>query len=193
MRSVRRKAAIAVSIVAASSLVAGGVVAATRSSDEAALRAGAPRPPSQGIERKVNDLLGADDARRRSCSRSSCSPTARSPTPTREAGVGGVFSLTDPVKINQLQHIAVEQSRLHIPILFAYDTIHGYRTIFPIPLGAASSFDPDVAPTDAHDRRPRVGRGRHQADLQPDGRRLARAALGPHRRGRAARTRTSAR
>ena len=43
----------------------------------------------------------------------------------------------------------MEQSRLHIPILFAYDTIHGYRTIFPVPLGAASSFDPDVARTDA--------------------------------------------
>ena len=39
-------------------------------------------------------------------------------------------------------------SRLNIPILFAYDTIHGYRTIFPIPLGAASSFDPGVAAQD---------------------------------------------
>ena len=66
-----------------------------------------------------------------------------------KAGVGGVFSLVDPDKINHFQHIAVEQSRLHIPILFAYDTIHGYRTIFPIPLGAASSFDPSVAQTDA--------------------------------------------
>src|SRR4029077_11998060 len=36
-----------------------------------------------------------------------------------------------------------------IPILFAYNTIHGYRTIFPVPLGAASSFDPNVARTDA--------------------------------------------
>ena len=65
-----------------------------------------------------------------------------------KAGVGGVFSLTDPDKINHFQHVAVEQSRLHIPILFAYDTIHGYRTIFPIPLGAASSFDPSVATAD---------------------------------------------
>ena len=62
--------------------------------------------------------------------------------------VGGVFSLTDPVKINHFQHVAVEQSRLHIPILFAYDTIHGYRTIFPIPLATASSFDPTVASDD---------------------------------------------
>jgi beta-glucosidase len=66
-----------------------------------------------------------------------------------KAGVGGVFSLTDPAKIDHFQHVAVEQSRLHIPILFAYDTIHGYRTIFPVPLGAASSFDPAVAKADA--------------------------------------------
>ena len=59
-----------------------------------------------------------------------------------KAGVGSVFSLVDPVKINHFQHVAVEQSRLHIPILFAYDTIHGYRTVFPVPLAAASSFDP---------------------------------------------------
>src|SRR4051794_33494963 len=64
-------------------------------------------------------------------------------------GVGGVFSLTDPAKINHLQHVAVEQSRLHIPILFAFETIHGFRTVFPIPLGEASSFDPAVAYADA--------------------------------------------
>jgi beta-glucosidase len=59
-----------------------------------------------------------------------------------------VFSLTEPAKINHFQQIAVQQSRLHIPILFAYDTIHGYRTIFPVPLGAASSFDPGVVAAD---------------------------------------------
>jgi beta-glucosidase len=63
-------------------------------------------------------------------------------------GLGSVLSLTDPVRINQLQHIAVEQSRLHIPVLFAFDTIHGFRTVFPIPLAAASSFDPQVAADD---------------------------------------------
>jgi beta-glucosidase len=59
-----------------------------------------------------------------------------------------VFSLVDAKRINELQHIAVEQSRLGIPILFAYDTIHGYRTIFPIPLATGSSFDPSVAADD---------------------------------------------
>ena len=96
-------------------------------------------------------------------------------------GLGSVLSVTSG-EINRLQHLAVEQSRLHIPILFAFDTIHGFRTIFPIPLGTASSFDPQMA-CRRHDRRPRVGRGRPQADLQPDGRRLPRAAVGSHREG----------
>lgn len=63
--------------------------------------------------------------------------------------VGGVFSLTDPAKIDHYQWIATHESRLHIPILFAYDTIHGFRSIFPIPLATGSSFDPNVARTDA--------------------------------------------
>jgi beta-glucosidase len=62
--------------------------------------------------------------------------------------VGSVFSETDPVLINRYQRDAVENSRLGIPILFAFDTIHGFRTIFPIPLAAASSFDPGVANAD---------------------------------------------
>jgi beta-glucosidase len=63
-------------------------------------------------------------------------------------GLGSAFSITDPVRINHLQHVAVEQSRLHIPMLFAFDTIHGFRTVFPIPLGTASSFDPQAATDD---------------------------------------------
>src|SRR6185295_15163749 len=62
--------------------------------------------------------------------------------------IGAVFSETDPALISKYQHDAVENSRLHIPILFAFDTIHGFRTIFPIPLATASSFDPSVAQTD---------------------------------------------
>ena len=62
--------------------------------------------------------------------------------------MGSVFSETDPALINKYQRDAVQNSRLHIPILFAYDTIHGFRTIFPIPLATASSFDPQVARTD---------------------------------------------
>jgi beta-glucosidase len=61
-----------------------------------------------------------------------------------KGGVGSVLWLIDVKEINRLQHIAVEKSRLHIPILFAYDVIHGYRTVFPVPLAMASSWDPSV-------------------------------------------------
>ena len=43
---------------------------------------------------------------------------------------------------NRYQHIAVEKSRSHIPILFGLDVIHGHRTTFPVPLALAASFDP---------------------------------------------------
>ena len=58
--------------------------------------------------------------------------------------VGSVLWLTDIKEISRLQHIAVEKSRLHIPILFSFDVIHGYRTVFPVPLAMASSWDPSV-------------------------------------------------
>lgn len=58
--------------------------------------------------------------------------------------VGSIISESDPENIQRLQHIAVEKSRLHIPILFGHDVVHGYRTIFPIPLGLASSWDPSL-------------------------------------------------
>src|SRR5207244_7741325 len=48
-------------------------------------------------------------------------------------------------KTNELQRIAVEESRLKIPLLFGFDVIHGYRTILPVPLAEASSWDPAVA------------------------------------------------
>ena len=57
-------------------------------------------------------------------------------------GIGSFLFLTDPVRINQLQKIATTESRLHIPLLFGYDVIHGFRTIFPVPLAMASSWDP---------------------------------------------------
>src|SRR5579863_6675192 len=58
--------------------------------------------------------------------------------------VGSILWLFDVKEINRLQHLAVDKSRLHIPILFAYDVIHGYRTVFPVPLAMAASWDPGV-------------------------------------------------
>lgn len=62
----------------------------------------------------------------------------------REGGVGSILNIVDPVEINAVQRIAVEESRLGIPILVSRDVIHGFRTIFPIPLGMAATFDPAI-------------------------------------------------
>jgi beta-glucosidase len=140
------RAAIAVVLVALSAAVAGGVVAATQSSDEAALEP-TRGPADRSIERRVNDLLARMTLEEKLQQIQLLSDGQVTDEDARN-GVGGVFSLTDPQRINELQHIAVEESRLGIPILFAFDTIHGFRTIFPIPLGAASSFDPDVVADD---------------------------------------------
>ena len=55
--------------------------------------------------------------------------------------VGGVFNTYTPIAVRKLQEIAVNETRLKIPLLFGYDVIHGHRTIFPIPLGLAASWD----------------------------------------------------
>jgi len=72
-------------------------------------------------------------------------PDAAKPEDRIRKGQGGsVLWLSDPASINRLQHVAIEQSRLHIPILFGLDVIHGFRTIFPVPLALASSWDPSL-------------------------------------------------
>src|SRR4029450_12462121 len=116
---------------------AGGVVAATRAGDDGALQKTRPSA-DQNVERKVDWLLRkmtVDEKLQQVTLLSDGQITDAD----AKAGVGGGFSLTDPTKLDPFQPVAVQQSRLHIPILFAFDTIHGYRTVFPIPLGTASS------------------------------------------------------
>ncbi|WP_346855715.1 beta-glucosidase BglX [uncultured Draconibacterium sp.] len=59
----------------------------------------------------------------------------------RNGNVGGIFGVYGPEKVRQAQKLAVEESRLKIPMLFGSDVIHGYKTTFPIPLGMACSWD----------------------------------------------------
>src|SRR5215831_7554454 len=59
----------------------------------------------------------------------------------RQGLVGGIFGITGPDKVRQAQEIAVKNSRLHIPLIFGLDVIHGHRTIFPIPLGLSCTWD----------------------------------------------------
>lgn len=60
----------------------------------------------------------------------------------RKGQIGSILNEVDPVKINEFQRIAVEESRLGIPLLVGRDVIHGFHTVFPIPLGLAATFDP---------------------------------------------------
>ncbi len=56
--------------------------------------------------------------------------------------VGSLFNVRGTRNTNEVQHLALAESPSRIPILFAFDVLHGYRTIFPVPLGQASSWDP---------------------------------------------------
>ena len=60
-----------------------------------------------------------------------------------QGGAGSLFGFGSVSETNTLQRLAVERSRLKIPMLFGHDVIHGYRTIFPIPPGLASTWDPE--------------------------------------------------
>lgn len=62
----------------------------------------------------------------------------------RKGEVGSILNVVNPDEINKIQKVAVEESRLGIPILVARDVIHGYKTIFPIPLGQAATFNPEI-------------------------------------------------
>jgi beta-glucosidase len=85
---------------------------------------------------QLNQAGGADFA-----------PGPKAEDQIRKGGAGSVLWLNNSKRFNELQKIAVEESPSGIPLLFALDVIHGYRTIFPVPLAMASSWDPAVAET----------------------------------------------
>lgn len=62
----------------------------------------------------------------------------------RKGEVGSILNVVNPEEVNKIQKIAVEKSRLGIPLIVSRDVIHGYKTIFPIPLGQAATFNPEV-------------------------------------------------
>jgi beta-glucosidase len=146
MWSFRPRTAVAVAILALGTMLAGGVVAATQPSDERALQP-TRQPADRTIESRVNHLLSRMTLEEK-LEQIQLLPDFLVTEGEVRKGLGSVLSVTDPVRIRALQRIAVEESRLKIPMMFAFDTIHGFRTIFPIPLGAGASFDPAVAVDD---------------------------------------------
>jgi beta-glucosidase len=146
MRRFRFRTSVAIPVLVLVLAAAGGVVAATQSSDEQALQP-TRSPADQAIEAKVDDLLSKMTLQEK-LEQIQLLPDFLVTEQEVRNGLGSVLSVTDPARIRELQRIAVEESRLKIPMMFAFDTIHGFRTIFPIPLGAGASFDPRMASDD---------------------------------------------
>ena len=113
---------------------------------------GASQLTAMDIEQKIDELVSKMTLEEK------IGQTAMRGTSSRETGVseelkqavrngeiGTFLNVMTPANVDALQRIAVEESRLGIPLIFARDVIHGFRTIFPIPLGIASTWNPEVA------------------------------------------------
>ncbi len=83
-----------------------------------------------GQMQQVSDGFGSDEATKQAI---------------RDGKVGSFLNITGAERVAELQRVAIEESKHGIPLLFGRDVIHGYRTIFPIPLGIASSWEPELA------------------------------------------------
>ena len=110
-----------------------------RIGDERALQA-TRQPANRSIESQVNRLLSRMTLEEK-LEQIQLLPDFLVTDAEVRQGLGSVLSVTDPARIRELQTIAVEQSRLKIPLLFGQDVIHGYLTTFPIPLAEAASWD----------------------------------------------------
>ena len=96
------------------------------------------------IDKKVDDLLKQMTLREKIGQMNQLSGCAWVADQAAKGEVGSILNCVDPAEINLVQKAAVEQSRLGIPVLVARDVIHGFHTMFPIPLGLAATFNPDV-------------------------------------------------
>jgi beta-glucosidase len=138
-------------VIALSALLSSLPAAGARAQRRRTAPPAAPQRPQDEVERKVNALvarmtleeklgqlqqLGGDVG-------GHANPDIYDIA--RRGLLGSTLGVRGARNTNDLQRAAVEGSRLHIPLIFGFDVIHGYRTIFPIPLGEAASFDPAAA------------------------------------------------
>ena len=96
------------------------------------------------IDKKVDELLSKMTLHEKVGQMNQLSGGAWLVDQAAKGEVGSILNCVDPAEINAVQKAAVEQSRLGIPILVSRDVIHGFRTIFPIPIGQAATFDPAI-------------------------------------------------
>ena len=99
-------------------------------------------PAGDEIDRKVEELLAKMTLEEKIGQMNQVSGGYQFSGEIAKGNVGSILNIVDPVEINAVQRVAVEESRLGIPLLVSRDVIHGFRTIFPIPLGLAATFDP---------------------------------------------------
>jgi beta-glucosidase len=135
-------AALGLAVVLLVSGMSGSSNAASTGARQHAASAG----QQQSINAKVDALLKQMTVAEKFGQLEQAGPTPdNNKTLTQEAAagqIGSVLDLTGVDNINAVQKAAAQQSRLHIPLIFSLDVIHGYRTMFPVPLGEASSWDP---------------------------------------------------
>lgn len=101
--------------------------------------------PKDPVEQRIDDLLAQMTLAEKIGQMNQLDPSwsaEEKEAQIREGLVGSIFNIVDPHEVNRLQRMAVEETRLGIPLLVARDVIHGFRTIYPIPLGQAATFDP---------------------------------------------------
>ena len=101
--------------------------------------------PKDPVEQRIDDLLAQMTLAEKIGQMNQLDPSwsaEEKEAQIREGLVGSIFNIVDPQEVNRLQRMAVEETRLGIPLLVARDVIHGFRTIYPIPLGQAATFDP---------------------------------------------------
>jgi beta-glucosidase len=129
-------------------------VLSTASPSAATVGPRGPDPKLQAIARKVNNLLSKMTVAEKFGQLEQAGPDGPNGTPgpnleaAAKAGrIGSVLDLVGVNNINEAQKYAL-QSRLHIPLIFSLDVIHGYKTMFPVPLGEAASWDPATVQKD---------------------------------------------
>ena len=101
--------------------------------------------PKDPVEQRIDDLLAQMTLAEKIGQMNQLDPSwsaEEKEAQIREGLVGSIFNIVNPKEVNRLQRMAVEETRLGIPLLVARDVIHGFRTIYPIPLGQAATFDP---------------------------------------------------
>ena len=152
MHDHRRRAHLLICVPAGAALVAlASLAGCAGSTPPPASPSATLSPRASGEDRFVDSLLAVMTLDEKLGQLSQLSAAENVPNSDSLAALirgGGVGSLMDVIGADTaraLQRIAIDQSRLHIPLLFADDVIHGFRTIFPIPLGEAASWDPSLA------------------------------------------------